>query len=140
MQLSECTFEELGHTAEVGLAVQAPTPAQLFACAARGMFALLRVEVDGGEVVDARRVSVSAYDAESLLVDWLNELVYLYETTGALYTHCAMESWEPTALTAEVAGYRPASAPAIHIKAVTYHQLSVRQEGEHWSARVFFDI
>lgn len=104
------------------------------------MFALLRVEAENPEPIDTRRITVSAYDAESLLVDWLSELVYLYETTGALYTRCNVENWSPTALTAEITGYLPASAPSVHIKAVTYHQLSLRDEGGHWAAQVYFDI
>lgn len=140
MSHPECSYEELGHTAEIGLAIAAPTPARLYACAAQGMFALLRVETEGTEAIDRRRVTVSALDAESLMVDWLNELVYLYEITGAVYTECRVESWSPTALTAEITGYRPASAAALHIKAVTYHQLEIGEEGGRWRAQVFFDI
>lgn len=140
MAHSECSYEELGHTAEIGLAIDAPTPARLYACAARGMFALLRVAADGAEAIDTRRVTVAAGDAESLMVDWLNELVYLHEITGAIYTECRVERWSPTALTAEIEGYRPTSAPAIQIKAVTYHQLEIHEERGRWKARVFFDI
>lgn len=138
--MSTCRFEELGHTAEIGLRVQADAPEQLFACAARGMFSLLRVPPDTTRPAQTQRVRVDSLDGESLLVDWLSELLYLYETTGALYTDCTVTRWAHTHLEAIVCGYPPAAPPAVQIKAVTYHQLQVQADAQGWHAQVFFDI
>jgi SHS2 domain-containing protein len=137
---ADCRFEELGHTAEIGLRVQADAPEQLYACAAWGMFALLGVEPDLTRPDVLEQVRVDSVDAESLMVDWLSELVYLHETTGALFAECTVLRWTPTHLEAEAHGRRPASPPAVHIKAVTYHQLAIVSGPDGWTAQVYFDI
>jgi SHS2 domain-containing protein len=135
-----CRFEELGHTAEVGLRIQADAPEDLFACAAQAMFALLRAPVDPEQPPIVHPIRIDAYDGESLLVDWLSELLYLHETTGALFTECIVLRWTPTHLQAEARGRKPLVAPSLHIKAVTYHQLTIDVGEDGWTAQVFFDI
>lgn len=135
-----CRFEELGHTAEVGLRIQADAPEPLFACAAQAMFALLRAPVDAEQPPIVHHIRLDAFDGESLLVDWLSELLYLFETTGALFTDCTVMRWTPTQLQAEVRGRKPLTAPAVHIKAVTYHQLVITANADGWTAQVYFDI
>lgn len=138
--MTDCQIIELDHTAEIGLHIQADAPETLFACAAYGMFELLRVKPDRGKPIHRHTVQLQSPDHESLLVDWLNELIYLYETTGALYTECTVTKWQGTGLTAEVSGRPPADPPAVHIKAATYHQLFVRAGDDGWGAQIFFDI
>ena len=135
-----CRYQELGHTAEIGLAVQADAPEHLFACAAQGMFALLRTSSVPDAASVRHTVTLDALDGESLLVDWLSELLYLYETTGAIFTDCTVTRWTPTHLEAQVVGRRPQTPPVVHIKAVTYHQLQLVAGADGWSAQVFFDI
>lgn len=138
--MQQCTYTELEHTAEIGLRVQAESPAALYACAARAMFSLLRAQPDTGGQACSRLVEISAVDPESLLVDWLNELLFLHETTGALFTGCRITHWSPTRLEAEAIGYPPRDAPALHIKAVTYHQLRIAHSEDCWTAEIYFDI
>jgi len=138
--MQEFVFEELEHTADIGVRVQAHEPAALFAGAARAMFSLLRAEPDAAAPVETRHVVVDAVDIEALMVDWLNELLYLHETVGALFTDCRMRQWSPTRLEAGVAGSRPLGAPQVHIKAATYHQLRIERHADRWTAEVFFDI
>jgi SHS2 domain-containing protein len=136
----QCRFEELGHTAEIGLSVQADAPELLYACAARGMFSLLRTQPDPQAPPVRHSVKLDALDGESLLVDWLSELLYLYETTGAIFDDCDVTRWTPTHLEAQVSGRRALTPPAVHIKAVTYHQISVTAGADGWAAQVYFDI
>jgi SHS2 domain-containing protein len=138
--MPECVIEELGHTAEIGLRIQADAPEQLFACSAQAMFSLLRVSPDLTRPPTQHQVTIDSMDGESLLVDWLSELLYLHETTDAIFTDCTVLRWTPTHLEAQVTGYLPASAPTMHIKAVTYHQLIVQANADGWLAQVYFDI
>lgn len=135
-----CPYEELGHTAEIGIRVHAATPEQLYACAALSMFALIAADPAPGSPATPREVQVTSPDPESLLVDWLNELVYLHEVHHETYTGCTVHHWEPTAIRATVMGHPLAGPPALHIKAVTYHLLEVRQDETGWHAQVVFDI
>jgi SHS2 domain-containing protein len=140
----DCEVEELGHTSEIGLAAKAPTLAALFSCLARAMVALTGVTADGSESAarDAvpTTIELNAVDLSGLLVDWLNEIVYLYEVTGRVPAAIDVHAISPTAIAATVVGQSTRGAPELQIKAVTYHQLSIRQENEHWKAEVFFDI
>ncbi len=138
--MAQCDLEELSHTAEIGLRIRADAPEQLFACAATGMFDLLRVAPDRNRPPTRQSLTVDSIDDESLLVDWLNELLYLHETTGAIFVDYRVTQWRATQLRAEVVGYPPDSSPAVHIKAATYHQLSIRADAQGWTATVYFDI
>jgi SHS2 domain-containing protein len=138
--MPDCLIEELGHTSEIGLRVRADAPEQLFACAAQGMFALLRVHPDKRRPATQHHVTIDSSDGESLMVDWLSELLYLHETSGAIFADCTILRWTATHLEAHVAGYPPDEAPAVHIKAVTYHQLLIQANADGWMAQVYFDI
>jgi SHS2 domain-containing protein len=136
--MTACDYEELAHTAEVGLRVRAGSPAALFICAATGMFAITGAQP--GERTLRRVVAIESLDAESLLVDWLSELIYLYEISGAVYDHGEITSWTPTRLEAVIVGGTPAAPPLRSIKAVTYHGLRLAEEAGGWLAEVYFDI
>lgn len=138
--MQDCLIEELGHTAEIGLRIQADAPEQLFACSARAMFGLLRVLPDTTRPAIHHHVTIDSIDGESLMVDWLSELLYLHETTNAIFTDCTVLRWTSTHLDANVTGYPPDAPLAVHIKAVTYHQLTIQANADGWLAQVYFDI
>ena len=138
--MADCIVEELGHTAEIGLRIRADAPEQLFACAAHAMFALLRVHTDTTRPAIHHSVTIDSIDGESLMVDWLSELLYLHETTGALFSDCTVLRWTATHLEAQVTGYPPDAPPTMHVKAVTYHQLLIHANANGWTAQIYFDI
>lgn len=135
-------FELFAVTADQGIHAWGPTLAELFRQAARGLFSLLV----SAETVGCRQwvpVEASADDLGALLVAWLNELLYLYETRGMVAGEFRIEWLEGTALRALVGG-EPLE-PGRHallggIKAATYHDLCVAQTAEGWEGRVVLDI
>ena len=124
--------------------LRAPDPATLFACAGRSLFALMGARVDESAEAWEQTIEIDSIDVESLLVDWLSELLFLFETTGGVVEAVCMESWIPTALRASVRCRRLVGSTRFHVKAVTYHGLSVRQDGSGpdapWCAEVTLDI
>ena len=104
------------------------------------MFELVDAQPDPHAPGEWRDVSVDSFDPESLMVDWLGELLYLYETTDRVIAAAEVTDWSPTHLTARVELRPSSAAPAMHIKAVTYHQLQVTEEEDGWMAQVYFDI
>jgi len=133
-----CDYEELEHTAEIGLRVRAATPAALFACAATGMFAL--IDAQPGEQRVRHVVTIESSDAESLLVDWLSELLYWHERGGEIYDQPEITRWSPTRLEAIVVGRAARTPPSTSIKAVTYHGLRLAEEADGWVAEIYFDV
>jgi SHS2 domain-containing protein len=133
--------EELPHTADWALRVWAPDLAGLFAEAARGMNALTGAQPVPGPATH-RTVNLSASDPESLLVAFLSELVYVAEQEKIMFTgfHIDMferpEGWD---LKVEMDG-APLASINKTIKAVTYHNLQIRQTGGGYEVEIVFDV
>lgn len=140
MKAAEPAFEELAHTAEVGLRVRGRTWEELLVNAARGMFHLIRGEAEparSGESV--REVEVEAGDRESLLVEWLSALLSLHDTHGEVYQDFQVQDASAGRVRARLVGSR-LQGYRLQIKAVTYHALEVRQTDREWVAQVTFDV
>ena len=84
-------------------------------------------------------VSLEALDRESLLVEWLNELLYLAEREGLLPLAFEIELLTETTLEGRVGGI-PARETEWDIKAATYHDLALQKEDGGWSMRITFDV
>ncbi|MDY0020438.1 MAG: archease [Anaerolineae bacterium] len=133
------SWQELNHTADLALHVSGVDLADLFATAARGMAALL-VDPEAVALSESVTVVLAAPDVETLLVDWLNELLYLgeREETLSVYTTFEFESLTPTALRATVRGGGVERYAGV-IKAATFHNLEVRQTPEGYETEIVFD-
>jgi SHS2 domain-containing protein len=134
----QCSFEELAHTAEVGMRVGAASCESLFACAGLGLFQLAGVAP--GDARARRSITVESIDRAGLMVDWLSELLYLHETSGEVYDTIAIESLSETRLTATLQGALAIAPPERSIKAVTYYGLRIEESADGWTAEVYFDI
>jgi SHS2 domain-containing protein len=135
-----CTTEELAHTSEIGLRAHAASLGDLFSCLCRAMISLTGAQADAEAESLTLEVDVSAVDVESLLVDWLNEVLYLHEVTGVVPQAVAVHAITPRSIQATISGHAAREPSELQIKAVTYHQLLVVQENGEWKAEVFFDI
>ena len=135
-------YEILEHTADVGLRARGASPAELFENAAAGM---MEIAVDPAGVAEREQKAVAAEgpDREALLVNFLQEILWLVDGEGWLPRRVAVREISDTGVSAAVFG-EPRD-PARHnlrmiIKAVTYHQLSVRETPQGWSAEVYWDV
>ncbi len=97
--------------------------------------------------VDDRRLTVRDTDRELLMVEWLEELLFLFDTEWYLVRRAEIEIGEledgVLELRASVAGERfdPDRHPVtVAVKGITYHALAVSHDGDRWRARVIFDI
>ncbi len=130
-------YREREHTADWALEVWAPDLAGLLEQAARGMYALAGARL-ADEERQVRRLELHAADAESLLVNFLGELLYLGEAEGLGFEGYALRL-EGFHLQAELSGRRLAGL-AKEIKAVTYHNLAVRQTESGLETCIVFDV
>lgn len=130
-------FEEIPHTADWSFRAFGKDVRELFANAAYAIFALEGAEPGKSKIV--RAVAVTGMDYESLLVNWLTELLWLQESNRETYHRFQIETLTPTELHAQVFG-----APLIRlnkiIKAVTYHNLKIEQTTNGWQATVVVDV
>jgi len=130
------------HTADAGLQVSAPDLPTLFADAARGLSALIIENPQDIQPRATEEIRVEGAQTDFLLFDWLNELLYRFDTGQMLFAEFSI-SLGPEGLVATVKGekFDPARHRAAHeVKAITYHQLGVEQTPNGWEARVIVDI
>jgi SHS2 domain-containing protein len=130
-------FEELEHTADWSLRIWGKSMADLLAAAARGMLALMVVEAQPSKGT-SRSIDMHAEDRESLLVAWLEDLLFELETRHVAPVQLALEAgddWLHASLM-EV----PCPAPQKPIKAVTFHNLEVNQTADGLEAQIVFDV
>jgi len=139
-------LQEIDHTGDVGIVVTAPTLRDLYARAALGMFWVL-TDLGAVRETDTRTVAVEAADREALMVRWLSDLNFVHVTEHQLFRRMEVDMLEPTddgvALRATCSGER--IDPARHtvyteIKAVTFHDLQIRDTDDGWTVQVIFDL
>lgn len=127
------------HTADWALRVRGGDLAELFRHAAEGLAHLLVADVAAVPLDQARDVKLDAYDTEDLLVDWLGELVYWAERDEMVFPVAELRQVTATRLAGTVRGGRVAEMQK-HIKAVTYHDLAIREVAGGVEVTVVFDV
>jgi SHS2 domain-containing protein len=136
------SWETFEHDADVGLVVRGRDGPELFAQAGLALFDLV-CDLDQVEERERYALAGEADAVEPLLVDWLNDLVYLFQGRGVACRRFAFPFWSETAYEAEAFGepVDPARhAPRDLVKAATYHGLSVAQRRNELEARVILDV
>lgn len=135
--MSKAGFEEVQHTADWALRVWAPERSELFRQAALGMNALMGLRLQDGP---ERRVEfhLSAEDDESLLVSFLNEVLFYLEIDRIGFEDFPVKL-NNSRLDAELWG-KPIRSIEKPIKAVTFHNLVVRRGEDGLEARLVFDV
>jgi SHS2 domain-containing protein len=135
-------FEILDHTADVGIIAYGADLKELFSNAALALFSL----ITDPESIDEKLhidLEVRSEDRDSLLVDWLNELIYCFDSKYLLFDRFDIESLTDNALKATCYGedFDPNRHKIkIGIKAATYHQLRVDADDKGYRARIILDV
>lgn len=135
-------FEIVEHPADIGFRAWGRTPAELFENAALALFSL-SCELAAVEEKETRTIEVSDSDRETLLYAWLAELLAIAEGEGFVFRRAAVSSMDAGSLRATIYGEsldRSRHHSGTHIKAVTFHQLYVKESSEGWCAQVFLDL
>jgi SHS2 domain-containing protein len=135
-------FEALDHTADMGLLVYGRDLKTLFEHAGEGFFHLI---TDLRKVTPRveRRITIGKESLERLMVDWLSELLFLHDVEHLLFKTFEVRSVGEEGLQAVAAG--EPFKEGVHeikteVKAVTYHQIQVKEEDGGWRARIIFDV
>ncbi len=140
--MAERGFELFAVTADHGIHAWAPDPSELFRQAALGLWSLI---VAPRNVRRERRVpvTVEADDRESLLVAWLNELLFVHEVDAFAACDATIAAWTETRVQAEIWGEAldPGRHEVVgHVKAATYHGLRIAVTDGRWDAWVVVDV
>ncbi|HPD60632.1 MAG TPA: archease [Thermodesulfobacteriota bacterium] len=135
-------FRFIDHTADVGVVVYGKNLIELFHNAAESFFSVL-IDLKNIRETESRRFSLDAPGLEELLVSWLNEFLYLFETQGLLFSRFEIKNLSKKHLEATAWGekYTAEKHPIKRIiKAVTFHQLSIQKQKGIWETQIIFDL
>ncbi len=136
------SFEVLNHTADIGIIAYGKDISELFVNAAKGFLSLV-VDPEEVSIRTKHKLEVVAFDREALLVNFLNELVYLLDAEEILLKDFKVINITDTMLDV-AAGGEKVKKNKHHlfreVKAATYHHLKIEQSDGGWRAQVIFDI
>ena len=135
-------YEFFEHTADIGIRARGESLATLCVHLARGLTELI-AEDSALEPRTARPIHVAAADAESLVLAWLQELLFWFSTDRFLPVQYALETVTETSIQGAVRG--ETFDPARHtqgreVKAITRHLLKVERRRGGWQGEVLVDI
>ena len=133
------SFQELEHTADWAFRVRGRDLKELFANAVRGLASLEGWEASDSTSNLVQEIEVSGYDQETLLVNWLNELLYRREKERASFGPIEILELSDTHLKARV--HSRANGDSLRkIKSVTFNRLQIEQRSEGWEAIITVDV
>ncbi|MFA5629344.1 MAG: archease [Dehalococcoidales bacterium] len=133
-------FELFEHTADTGFIAYGRTLAEAFSNAALAMFSVM-ADLDEFGKKETVTVEVCENDLEILLVEWLNSLLFYFDTQGIVFTEFNVISISKNCLKAECRGekYNPnRHSLKLGVKSATYHMLKVDTVNN--TVRVILDI
>jgi len=142
-------YKLFDHTADIGVEISGRTKKELFANAAIAMFDVLIENKESERKLDAKTqkrqntVIAEGEDLEDLLINFLREVLYLFNGNGWVLNQCEIISFGNNRLKAQLIGEpfnKKKYSMKTEIKAVTYSGLSVEKQKSGWKARIIFDV
>lgn len=136
------TFEIIDHTADIGIVVYGENMKELFCNAGLALLGLI-TEPERVEEKLHRNLKVTSDDREGLLVNWLNELIYLFDAEQLMFCRFDVENLTDRQLEASCHGEK--FDPNKHrikrgVKAATYHMLKLEENDAGYKAQIILDI
>jgi SHS2 domain-containing protein len=135
-------FEILDHTADIGLIVYGENLRVLYENAGEAFFHIITDLRKVRRRVE-KRIDIKGESLDRLMVDWLSELLYLHDVESLLFKGFKVDSVGEGGLKAIVKGepfQEGVHVIKTEVKAVTYHQIEVRQENGRWRAQIILDL
>ena len=130
-------FREISHTADWELEVWGPDLGSLIEQAARGMYHLAELKLSSHPRL-TRKIELLFHDSETLLIDFLTELIYLTESEGLAFDEFNIQ-FNDDQLVALVSGAKIDSLSK-EVKAATFHNLEIRKSRDILVANIVFDV
>ncbi len=143
-------FELIPHTADIKLRVYGKTLEDLFRNALIGMFQSIGPQIKGcilknervlcKELPFSHEINLDSIDQEALLVDFLSEALYLSDVYNEAYLDAKIHELSNSHIRATIYGAKVTGYEVVEIKAVTHHDLAIKQENGLWQTDIVFDI
>lgn len=132
------SIEEIEHTADWAIRVKGKDLESLFQNAALGMLHLIQASSRPGETI-TKRIELRATDDETLLVAFLEELLFYMETNNVNFIGIDVLNVKNGNLTATVRE-EPLAQMIKEIKAVTFYDLKIEATDKGYITTIVFDV
>ncbi|NQT95699.1 MAG: archease [Candidatus Omnitrophica bacterium] len=135
-------YEFLEHTADIGIRVWGDSFKELFIHSAKAMYELI-ADINLVKPESSFEVRVEAKDRDELLRNWLSELLYYFNVKEILLTDFVITELDDTHIISTASGEK--IDPDRHnlkreIKAVTFHNLNIKEKNGEFATEIIFDI
>ncbi len=135
-------YSVFDHTADLGLEIYGNDEHELFVNAAFALFDSM-TDVSQVEAVTKRSFDIEGTDREDIFINFLREMLYMYNGEGLLVKHVSLDTMNSRHVTGTATGelFDPKKHRiTTEIKAVTYHLLRVERTEEGWYGRIICDV
>lgn len=134
------------HTADLAFEAYGTTLSELFENAALAFSNATIEDLDKVEPIEIEHIQLSSDSKEQLLIDFLEELVFIKDTKHLVFSEVKVHIHNPNGhplLEADCKGEQidlNKHTIGNDVKAITYHDFKLAKEGELWTCYVLFDI
>ena len=128
------------HSSDIGFEVEGVSLEEIFSNAAIAMYGLM-TDLKQIELTIEKKIDIKSEDLESLMFDWIDELLFLFESDKIVFTGFKLQIKDFHLIGQCVGGkFDPNKhETGIIIKAVTYHMMEIKKNGV-WKAKVILDV
>ena len=135
-------YRVMTRQSELAVKVVGNSQADLFANSAFALFDVM-TDVEKIEIKERLPLEVEGADRDDLMVNWMRELLYLYQGSGYLLREFQVREVKDTLVKADVCGEK--IDPDRHeikkeVAAVAYHQSRMEKTGNQWTAQLIFEV
>ncbi|HYR44386.1 MAG TPA: archease [Terriglobia bacterium] len=135
-------FELLEHTSDVGILARGQTRQEALVSLSQGLVSIL-VDPAPFRPLEERHFKAPGPDDAAQIVNWLNEILFFFDTEGLVFVDFEIDSWTGGEITGRARGERFDAGRhefRTAVKAATYHQFENQQTPDGWEIRVFVDV
>ncbi len=133
-------YEILEHKADLKIRAFGKTKEELFLNMLSGMSENMKPELQKPGEKTKRKIKLSSFDFQALLVDFLSEILYLSQVNKEVFFEAKFKKFSENEIDGEIFGQKTERFGE-DIKAVTYHNLEIKKtKNKTWEATVLFDI
>ena len=142
LSAGDAGYEPFETRPDIGIHAWGPTRAESFVQTALGVFALIAAP-GAVEPRDIREVRAQGQTPETLLVNWINECLYVHEIEGFVVQRVEVDTCADGLVHGTLHGEEFNEArhrPGTVVKAATLHGVQVAQEADRWTVSVVVDV
>jgi len=133
-------YKILNHRADLKIKVCGKTKEKLFENSMIAMLKIAKYQPETKAQKVKTKIKIKSFDSNSLLIDFLNETLYLIETKKLTFQKVEFKKLAENAIEAYLIG-KPLKKIGTQIKGVSYHDLNLQKEKNRtWTATILFDI